>query len=68
MFSCNIVQTNSPLTGGKITKIMNAYSIDYGVSIPDTISIEQEPNKRTLLYNYLKCFPAKDQIKNKLFI
>lgn len=58
-----LASTNSPLTGGKITKIMNAYSIDYGVSIPDTISIEQEPNKRTLLYDYLKCFPAKDQIK-----
>lgn len=58
-----LASTKSPLTGGKIAKLMNAYSVDYGVSIPNTISIGQEPNKRTLLYDYLKCFSAEEQIK-----
>lgn len=57
-----LASTHSPLSGGKITKLMNAYSVDYGVSIPDTISIEQEPNKRTLLYDYLRCFSLEEQI------
>lgn len=57
-----LASTNSPLTGGKISKLMNAYSIDYGVRIPDTIRIEQEPNKRTLLYDYLRCFSLEKQI------
>lgn len=57
-----LASTNSPLTGGKIAKLMNAYSVDYAVSIPNTISIEQEPNKRTLLYDYLRCFSTEEQI------
>lgn len=57
-----LASTNSPLTGGKISKLMNAYSIDYGVRIPDTIRINQEPNKRTLLYDYLRCFSLEKQI------
>ena len=54
-----LASTKSPLTSGKIAKLMNAYSVDYGVSIPNTISIGQEPNKRTLLYDYLKCFSTE---------
>lgn len=57
-----LAATNSPLSGAKIAKIMGAYSIDYGVSVPDTITIEQEPNKRSLLFDYLKCFSTEQQV------
>lgn len=51
-----LAATSSPLSGVKIAKIMNAYGIDYGVQIPDDVTISQEPNKRSLLFDYLKCF------------
>lgn len=56
-----LAATDSPLSGAKIAKIMNAYSIDYGVQIPDSVTISQEPNKRSLLFDYLKCFPGEQQ-------
>ena len=40
---------------------MNAYAIDFGVSIPDKVNIALEPNKRSLLFDYLKCFDKEQQ-------
>lgn len=58
-----LAATSSPLSSAKIAKIMNAYSLDYGVQIPDSVTISQEPNKRSLLFDYLKCFSGEQQCR-----
>lgn len=56
-----LASTNSPLSGAMIVKIMNAYAIDYGVRVPENLTIQQSPNKRTLLFGYLRCFSSQQQ-------
>lgn len=63
-----LANTNSPLSSAMIVKLMNTYAIDYGISIPDTLTVQQSPNKRTLLFGYLRCFSLQQQyeILNRL--
>lgn len=56
-----LAATQSPLTGIVIARLMNAYAIDFNASIPDKVNIALEPNKRSLLFDYLKCFDTEQQ-------
>lgn len=58
-----LAETNSPLSGQKITTICVNYAIDFKRKIPYSNYPNEAPNKRTMLRENLCSFEAKEQFK-----
>ena len=58
-----LAETNSPLSGQKITTICVYYAIDFKRKIPYSNYPNEAPNKRTMLRENLCSFEAKEQFK-----
>ncbi len=58
-----LAETNSPLSGQKITTTCVNYAIDFKRKIPYSNYPNEAPNKRTMLRENLCSFEAKEQFK-----
>jgi hypothetical protein len=64
LYACNILaETNSGLSGMKITEYCNSYAIKFNRVIPHGICPFKAPNKRTALRENLNVFDASEQFE-----